>query len=58
MKKEKEKENINDRIIKNLSSDDNMITDLKLTAKKEEVREMIRLPSNLKIVEKNENEKK
>ena len=52
--KEKEKENINDRIIKNLSSDDNMITDLKLTAKKEEVREMIRLPSNLKIVEKNE----
>ena len=55
--KEKENTNTNDRIIKNLSSDDNIITDLKITPKKEEIKEMIRLPSNLKIVEKNENQK-
>ena len=55
--KEIEKEKNNDKIIKNLSSDDNVITELKITPKKEEVREMIRLPSNLKIVEKNDNNK-
>ena len=55
--KEIEKEKNNDKIIKNLSSDDNVITELKITPKKEEVRETIRLPSNLKIVEKNDNNK-
>ena len=57
IEKEIEKEKINDKKIKNLSSDDNVISDIKIIPKKEEVREMIRLPSGLKIVEKNENHK-
>ena len=48
---DKEKNINNNDVIKNLSSDDNNIKEIKITPKKEEAREKIRLPSNFKIEE-------